>query len=353
MNPLLRWYHRHARDLPWRTTHDPYAIWISEVMLQQTQVKTVVPYWRRWMTALPTVNDLADASDQQLLKHWEGLGYYSRVRNLKKAALMIRDEFKGIFPQNISDWRQLPGVGQYTAAAICSIAFNHPEPVVDGNVRRVLSRLHAIRGFRSTSDLDKKLCRIAGSLIRHVPATGDRCEHRFGDWNQALMELGATVCIPRNPGCTACPITQHCRAFEKGDFSRFPSTAPAKPPVLRHCLVLAVEHRGQWLVRQRPAHGINAGYWEFPNIETHSRCPIQDGQVLNALGFIPAWLEPFLSLSHAITRYRFQVSVFRGALLNEPPVQGLDDRWVSLSEAEQLPLTGAHRKILRRLLACS
>jgi A/G-specific adenine glycosylase len=318
-------------------------------MLQQTQVKTVLPYWRRWMEALPSAKALAAASEEDLLKLWEGLGYYSRVRNLKKAALVLRDEFKGGFPQRMSDWRQLPGVGQYTAAAICSIAFNHPEPVIDGNVRRVLSRLYAIKGTQAAAALSKRFHRIAGSLIRCVPTTGHRCHRRYGDWNQALMELGATVCTPCKPRCSACPITRHCRAYEMGQADRYPVAVPSRPSLTRTCLVLAVEHCGRWLIRQRSTPGINAGYWEFPSVEIHSPSPMKDGQVLDALGFIPAWLEPFLSLSHAITRYRFRFTVFRGALLSLPPVQGADDRWVSLAQAELLPFSGAHRKILHRL----
>src|SRR5438105_1972274 len=210
---LLRWFGEHARDLPWRRTRDPYAIWVSEIMLQQTQVKTVLPYWDRWMRALPTIETLAKARPRTIHKLWEGLGYYTRVRNMQKAARLICDAHGGKFPETFEEILALPGIGRYTAGAICSIGFNQPTPILDGNVVRVLSRVFGINGNSREKLTNKRLWRIAGELVQqaaelkgNLPRFRVHATRRCSHFNQSLMELGALVCRPKEPQCLLCPI---------------------------------------------------------------------------------------------------------------------------------------------------
>ena len=226
---LLRWFERHARDLPWRRTRNPYAIWVSEIMLQQTQVKTVLPYWVKWMKALPNVHALASTKLETIHKLWEGLGYYTRVRNLHKAAQLIVADYDGNFPEEYAAVLELPGVGRYTAGAICSIAFNQPAPVLDGNVTRVLTRVFAIPGNPRDRKVDQELWELAEELVQYAgartrketprpPRRLARTSRKSGscsELNQALMELGALICTARQPRCTACPLATRCRALRQ------------------------------------------------------------------------------------------------------------------------------------------
>ena len=214
---LLKWYDAHQRDLPWRNTTDPYPVWISEVMLQQTQVQTVIPYYLKFLEYFPSIAALAEADTDALLRLWAGLGYYSRARNLQKAARIIVDQFGGRFPQNYSDVLALPGIGRYTAAAIVSIAFGQQYAVLDGNVSRVLARLFRISGDLKSSAVQNRLWAVAQQLL---PPT------RPGDFNQAVMELGATVCSPRQPRCLLCPWTRHCLARQQGLQELLPQKSP-------------------------------------------------------------------------------------------------------------------------------
>src|SRR5437762_1238476 len=256
--PLLRWFARHARDLPWRRTRDPYAIWISEIMLQQTQVKTVIPYWRRWMRRLPDVRALARARSDAVLKLWEGLGYYLRARNLQKAARIIVDHHRGRFPETFEEILALPGIGRYTAGAICSIAFNQPTPVLDGNVVRVLSRVFGVAGNSQEKVTNKRLWRIAGELVQQAaemkgnrPRSGVRATRRCSHFNQSLMELGALICRPKEPKCSLCPIAKQCVAFQQDRVQELPRLSKRLPPTKRRFVAFVAEKRGRVLVRQR------------------------------------------------------------------------------------------------------
>src|SRR5436190_674598 len=245
VNKLQWWFAANARDLPWRRTLDPYAIWVSEIMLQQTQVSTVIPYWERWMRELPDIQSLANASEQEVLKLWEGLGYYARARNLHRAAKSLKGS---PFPHKFEDVLALPGVGRYTAGALCSIAFNQPTAILDGNVRRALSRLFAT---------NEDLWEIAQELVTKT----DTC----GALNQALMELGAVLCIPRDPRCDECPVARQCLARKLGRVEEFPAK-PARAAVTRlRSRVFVYHYKGRYLVRQRPDDVVNARLWEFPN----------------------------------------------------------------------------------------
>ena len=252
---LLRWYRKNRRDLPWRRTRDPYAIWVSELMLQQTRVETVVPYYARFLERFPDVAALADAPLDDVLTLWAGLGYYGRARNLHAAARKIVDEHEGRVPDDADALRALPGIGRYTAGAVASIAFDRPEPVVDGNVIRVLTRLHAIDDDVKRTEVVRRLWEEAGALARGPDP---------GDLNQALMELGATVCTPRAPRCLACPWEGDCRAHREGDPEQLPVKSKTTQARAVEAVAGVVERDGRWLVVQRPPEGLLGGLWELP-----------------------------------------------------------------------------------------
>ena len=256
---LLPWYEENRRELPWRADRDPYHIWVSEIMLQQTRVEAVKGYYARFLEHLPTVTALAHAEDALLHKLWEGLGYYSRVRNLKKAALVIEAQHGGRFPYTYEEIRALPGIGPYTAGAIASIAFGLPEPAVDGNVLRVLSRLLA---WQEPIDLP----RIKALAQRELAAVYP--QDRPGDFTQALMELGATVCGPNGvPQCDRCPMASLCRANAAGTQTRYPLRLPKKARRQEERTVLVLCCRGEYALEKRPDEGLLAGLWQFPNVE--------------------------------------------------------------------------------------
>ena len=252
--PLLRWYDEHKRDLPWRyddaEAPDPYRVWLSEAMLQQTRVETVRPYFQRWTEQFPTLADLAEASLEDVLKAWEGLGYYSRARNLHRAVREVRDRFDGKVPDDLTTFRSLPGVGRYTAGAVMSIAFDQPHPVVDGNVRRVFAR------WLDLPEPDQELLwSAAGKLVRG---------NRPGALNQALMELGATVCTPRSPRCGICPVADRCRARAAGTQEQRPLRRKRAPLPQEDRVAAIVEQDGALLMARRRPEGRLGGMWEFP-----------------------------------------------------------------------------------------
>ena len=251
---LLEHYDAHRRDLPWRQNREPYRVWVSEIMLQQTRVETAIPYYDRWIERFPTVEALADVDEESVLKAWEGLGYYSRARNLHRSARLVRERFGGVIPQDSQSLKTLPGIGEYSAGAIASIAYGEVVPAVDGNVRRVLSRL-----FDLEDPTDASLRKRAGELVD---------PDRPGDWNQALMELGATVCTPRSPRCSACPLAGECRALAEGTQELRP--APRRRPRVRtvsYAVVVALNPAGEVLMVRRPRDGLLGGLWEFPAVE--------------------------------------------------------------------------------------
>jgi A/G-specific adenine glycosylase len=248
----LRWYRREARDLPWRRDTDAYSVWVSEIMLQQTRVDVATPYYLRWRAKFPTAQALAAADVEEVLQLWSGLGYYSRARNLHAAAKLVAAEG---MPKTVAGLRDLPGIGDYTAGAIASIAFGERVPAVDGNVVRVLARLHAWPGAASSPALKAKVNEAAASL---VPAGAP------GDWNQALMDLGATVCTPRNPRCGACPVAAHCAARAQGSQDRIPAPKKATAAPVERRAFAVVERAGRVLLVRNPAKGLLAGLWSLP-----------------------------------------------------------------------------------------
>ena len=251
---LIHWYHKYKRDLPWRRTRDPYKIWISEVMLQQTTVKAVLNYYENWIRQFPTVKDLAEARLEVVLRAWQGLGYYNRARNLHKAAIILHEKYDGRLPRTSKELANLPGFGPYTSGAVASIAYNLRVPIIDANVRRVFMRLLAIQG-KSVNAQDKVLLPKIEILLP---------KHNVGDFNQGLMELGALICRSKEPICSICPVRQFCKAYEKGVQEVIPLSIKAKIKKITAAVGLFYDIRGRILIQKRPDTGLLAGLWEFP-----------------------------------------------------------------------------------------
>lgn len=336
---LLGWYGRAGRDLPWRRTRDPYRIWVSEIMLQQTGVVAVVPYYERFLASFPDVASLAAAPVEEVVEAWAGLGYYSRARNLHAAARRVVELHGGIFPADLHELQKLPGVGRSTAGAIVSIAFDRKGPILDGNVRRVLVRLYALEEDPRSSSAEKKLWKWADAL------TPDDRPH---DYAQAIMDLGATLCTPRNPSCQRCPFEGLCRARTLGIQGELPRRRPGKkvPTVQQVALLLCRD--GRFLVRRRPLAGMLGGLWEFPCIsvaagETPEESALSLARDLGGTG------EPRSAggIVHAYSHFRLDLRLFRTPA--GPPTlvaEGEESRWLTPSDLAGFPLHGAHRKSL-------
>jgi A/G-specific adenine glycosylase len=339
---LLDWYHANRRDLPWRRTRDPYAIWISESMLQQTRVETVIPYYERFLERFPDVRALATAELDDVLGLWAGLGYYSRARNLHRAARVVFEEHGGELPDEPEALRRLPGVGRYTAGAVASIAFDRPEPVVDGNVARVLARLHGIEEDVGSPRVVRRLWEQAAAL-----AAGPES----GSLNQALMELGATLCTPRAPRCHACPVARRCTARREGSESRLPIKSPrsARRPV--QAVAGWIVRRGRALAVRRPAAGRMGGMWELPGGEFE---PGEDPSTAmrrtlrERIGLSVAAAEPLGVVEHAFTHLQLRLHVFRcDAPRGRVRLDGFDaHRWLPPEAVADLPHGAATRKAL-------
>jgi A/G-specific adenine glycosylase len=308
-------------------------------MLQQTQVKTVLPYWERWMAAFPNFRALAGASSQQIHKLWEGLGYYTRVRNMQKTAQMVEEQHRGEFPEDYPEVLALPGIGRYTAGAICSIAFNQRTPVLDGNVMRVLTRLFGIGGDPREKPTNETLWRIAEALAQGTA--------RPGKINQALMELGAIVCTPRKPHCADCPLARACLARKLGLVERLPELARRPPTTHRRFFAFVAQRRGRVLIQQRKPGTVNAHLWEFPNVEILPGDGDPTKAAAKCLGARPCAIEPFFTVKHSITRYRIAVDVFKAEAAR--PIVPDRATWVAVARARRLPFTSAHKRILDRL----
>jgi len=346
---LLHWFRQNARDLPWRRTRDPYAIWISEIMLQQTQVKTVIAYWQRWMRRLPDLRALARARPDAVLKLWEGLGYYSRARNLQKAAGKIVDRHGGRFPEQFDELVALPGIGRYTAGAICSIAFNQPTPVLDGNVIRVLTRLFGIAENPRQQETNAKLWRLAQNLVRAAARRRRAGDHDCSHFNQSMMELGALICTSRRPKCALCPVRKHCVAWREDRTDAIPNLGPRIGSTERRFAAFVVERKGCFLVRRRPANVVNARLWEFPNVELDGYRPEGRQLAEDLFRLRPVALEPLDQVRHTITRYQIKMDVFRVEFASRTPKIIDNGHWCALPELRKLAFPSAHRKILQML----
>jgi A/G-specific adenine glycosylase len=341
---IIAWFAKNARDLPWRRTRDPYAIWISEVMLQQTQVKTVIPAWERWMQHLPTIRSLARADEQRVLKLWEGLGYYTRARNLRKAARLLCAQNNGAFPGHFDDILALPGIGRYTAGAICSIAYGQPAPILDGNVIRVLSRIFALDGNPKSKSNQDLLWLFSAGLVT-AAAKHNRCS----SLNQGLMELGATLCLPTRPLCVRCPARAYCQAFRTGRVDEFPQLPPRAATRQRRFLAYILRHGDKVLVRQRPASIVNGSLWEFPNIE------LVRGKQNNLTALDALKLRPFGVIKHTIMNDRITLRALTTSVNGaaRSVAAEFSAEWRPLVDLDALPFTGAHAKLRILLMAAT
>jgi A/G-specific adenine glycosylase len=342
---LLTWYRRQRRDLPWRVRLDappgalppPYHVLVSEAMLQQTQVRTVVDYFHRFIARFPTLPALADASEQQVLQLWQGLGYYSRARNLRATAKVVRDQFAGQIPSDVTQLMTLPGVGRYTAGAIASLAFDRPAPILDGNVARVLCRLDCIRDDPRTPAVREKLWDRAAQILPDA---------HCGDFNSAMMELGATVCTPRCPRCDACPVQRHCQAFADGVAEQIPPPAAAKSrPLARRCII-CIRRKREWLIEQRPAKGRWAGLWQFVTLMAGDGPPTP-ADVLARCGARVSGLRQIGQITHDLTHRRYEFQVFCCEVRGRPGTRkaAASDTprlWTTLAGLSAYPLPRPH-----------
>ncbi len=312
VEPLLAWYDAHARVLPWREQPTPYRVWVSEIMLQQTRVEAVKPYFERFMTALPGIRDLAEAPEDQILKLWEGLGYYNRVRNMQKAAQKLTAEYDGEMPADFEAILDLPGIGSYTAGAIASIAFGLPYPAVDGNVLRVLSRIE-----KSYDDILKQSVkrRFEQEVKAVIPA------ERAGDFAQSLIELGAIVCVPNGaPRCGECPLAAFCQAHQEGVETELPKKTPPKSRRIQDKTVLVLVSDNQAALRKRPAKGLLAGLYELPNLEGHLK-PDQVLDYVKEAGLSPIRIQELPAAKHIFSHIEWHMEGYV-VKVEEPEQQG-------------------------------
>ena len=334
--PLLDWYAAARRRLPWRETPTPYRVWVSEIMLQQTRVQAVIPYYERFLSLFPDVKALAAAPQDQLLKAWEGLGYYSRARNLQRAAQLILEHFDGRLPERYEDWLALPGVGPYTAGAVCSIALGLPVPAVDGNVLRVFARLLALEEDVAAPRVRQAMTRLAAAIL---PAD------RPGEFNQALMELGATVCLPgKTPRCGSCPLSDHCRALSDQNQALFPLKSPKKPRKIQPVTVLLLSYQGRWALTRRPDTGLLAGLWAFP----HAEGALSAAQ---SAALLAPWVRleeppvPLPPASHIFTHLERRITGWRWPVQKVLP--GCPFRWATPEQLQkQYPIPSAFSPFL-------
>ena len=337
---VLAWYDRHGRkDLPWQQDLSPYRVWVSEIMLQQTQVSTVIPYFERFMKRFPTVQKLARADTDDVLHLWTGLGYYARARNLHRAARIIADDYQGVFPASVDALAALPGIGRSTAGAIASISLDVRAPILDGNVKRVLARFHAVDGWPGDKAVENRLWALAESYTPHT---------RLRDYTQVMMDLGATVCTRSKPRCDACPLSRHCAAFAAGDVQRYPGKKPARQTPVRHTLLLLLESDdGRILLEQRPPSGLWGGLWCPPQLdsETELAGALQQRQLrLERQQNLPAFRHTFSHFHLDITPLRIHVRQHNSAVQERH-----DQRWVNPARPGKLGLAAPIRNLLASL----
>ncbi len=342
---LVRWFRANRRDLPWRNTKDPYAVWVSEIMLQQTRVMTVLPYYERFMKRFPDVRSLARARVDSVLKLWEGLGYYSRARNLHASAKEVVKRFGGQVPDDREALLSLKGVGRYTAGAILSIAFDKPEPILDGNVARVLSRVMPIRTEIKAPGTQKRLWSIAAQL-----AEGKKP----GDLNQGLMELGAMVCTPRSPDCGNCPIREQCRAYAYGDQEKLPKKAAAKA-IPHYTIAVGIIYKdGKFLIAKRKATGLLAGLWELPGGKQKPGEPLKKTlvrEVREETGIEIAVGEKLVPVDHAYSHFSITLHPFVCEYRSgtAKPLASQAVRWITRGQVKRYTFPAANHRIFSQL----
>ncbi|MFQ6615048.1 MAG: A/G-specific adenine glycosylase [Fidelibacterota bacterium] len=335
---LFGWYKKNGRNLPWRETKEPYPIWLSEVMLQQTQVMKVIPYYHRWLIRFPTLASVAEAEPESLLKVWEGLGYYQRCHNFRQAAVLVRDRYRGVIPSDYERFRALPGVGEYTAAAVLSMAFGKPLPVMDGNVKRVLARY---LGMRKLSPVN--LRRMHAFLRKQIS------HERPGLFNQAMMELGARICRPRSPFCEQCPLAGSCRALARGKVESYPRKTARKPVPHYEVVIGLLWRKNHFLITRRKANGHLGGLWELPGGKIESgeapesalrREFLEECRTSIAVG------SPVGAVKHTYSHFSIHLQLYHCYPHNSAailPVQS--HRWIKPEEIDRYPFPAANHKL--------
>lgn len=337
---LIAWQKQHGRhDLPWQNTTDPYAIWVSEIMLQQTQVSAVIGYYSKFMQRFPTIADLANAAQDEVLQHWSGLGYYSRARNLHNAAQTIMDEHGGIFPHDFDTIQTLPGIGRSTAAAIASFAFNQVQTILDGNVKRVLTRHFAIEGWPGTPKIEKELWLLAEQLLPQTDMVA---------YTQGLMDLGATLCTRSKPQCMRCPLTASCAALQQQRVNQLPTPKPRKAIPEKNTTMLVLLEGDSVMLEKRPSSGIWGGLWSFPELEADSDY-INIAQQRFGVLVQPAAALP--GLSHAFTHFKLHITPQPLTVTKRAPQAGEPGTvWLSIEDAVNAAIPTPVRKILQSML---
>jgi A/G-specific adenine glycosylase len=339
---LISWFIEEQRELPWRQDQDPYKVWVSEIMLQQTRVDTVIPYFNRFIEWFPTIGDLANANEDKVLKAWEGLGYYSRVRNLHSAVKEVNEKYNGEVPNTPKEIADLKGVGPYTAGAILSIAYGIPEPAVDGNVMRVLSRILLIWEDIAKASSRKVFEKAVRQLISHDNPSA---------FNQALMELGALICTPTSPSCLLCPVRDHCQAFHEGVQTELPiKTKKSSQKSVQLAAVILKNEQGKFLIHKRPQSGLLANLWEFPNIEVQQ--PLitdrkQISQLFENTYRINSKLEKSIGqIEHVFSHLIWNITVYTGVI--SPEFQTSEEwKFVTFDEMEQYAFPVSYQKMLK------
>jgi A/G-specific adenine glycosylase len=330
---LLHWFKQNGRDLPWRKTQDPYAIWVSEIMLQQTQVATVIPYFKKFLESFPTIRHLARADLSEVLKVWEGLGYYSRARNLHRASKIILDHFKGKIPDHPKDLLSLPGIGKYTAGAILSIAYNKEAPILDGNVRRVLSRVFAVSG--DPKKAEGLLWKISESLIP---------KGRSNAFNQALMDLGSMICLPKEPQCSRCSLNLLCKGEASGNPEKYPTRIVKRKIPHVEAIATVIQKDGKVLLNQRPPKALLGGLWEFPNWRSEEMGRLRlrlRNHIKKEMGINVEVRESIGTFKQTFTHFKLTLYVF-----NCEATAGRGKRkWVCMRDLDQFAMSRIHRRI--------
>lgn len=343
---LLVWYSTNARSLPWRGHPDAYAVWVSEIMLQQTRVETVIPYFLHWMEVFPSIQVLANSDEQQVLNVWEGLGYYSRARTLLKAARLVCEKNRGNLPTTAAKLKELPGIGRYTAAAISSIAFGADEAVLDGNLKRVLARVFNFTQPVNTPDGEKQLWQLADDLLPQGKA---------GDYNQAVMDLGAIVCTPKSPKCESCPVNALCEANKHGLREQLP-VMMKKPPIPHFTVCAAIIHQNnQVLIARRPSKGLLGGMWEFPGGKVEPGESFDQAlarEIREELAAEVVVGSLFGVYRHAYTHFKVTLHAFHASLTGSDPsaLETSEIRWVGISKLTNFPMGKIDRRISDDLL---
>ncbi len=332
---LLQWFKKNKRDLPWRKTKDPYAIWVSEIMLQQTQVETVIPYYKKFLKSFPSIRPLAKADLSKVLKAWEGLGYYSRARNLHRASQIVLNHFHGKIPDTLKDLLNLPGIGRSTAGSILSFAFRKDTPILDGNAKRVLSRLFAVSGSPGEKKTEQLLWKISESLIP---------KGFSNPFNQALMDLGSMICTPKDPECDRCPFHRFCKGGASGNPEKFPTKGIKKTIPHVESVSAVIKKNGKVLLNKRPPVGLLGGLWEFPNwrIEGKQRMRLRlRNFIKKEMGMNVNVKESIGTFKQTFSHFKLTLQVFHCQPLNEKT----KGKWVSIRNLHLFPMSRIHRRI--------